>query len=257
MRSEERLRRIERATDFSLFVLALALIPLLIGPWVLELSPTVDDVVLLADWLIWGVFSAVFATKLAVAPARMTFLRQNWIEGLMVALPMLRPLRVLRVLRLVRVATAIGLNAGLLQKFARNRGTQFTVGAVLIVMVSGAVLVLLAEKNADGANITTLGDALWWAATTMTTVGYGDFYPTTPAGRGVAVALMLLGIAALSALTATIAAFLVQEHENVELVDVMRKLDELQAEISALREGSGSARGNGSPADRPEPRQTP
>ena len=73
----------------------------------------------------------------------------------------------------------------------------------------GAIAVLDAEQDADGANITTFGDALWWASTTVTTVGYGDRFPVTTSGRLVAVALMLVGIAAIGAITAGVAAWLV------------------------------------------------
>ena len=62
----------------------------------------------------------------------------------------------------------------------------------------------------------------------MTTVGYGDRFPTTPAGRGIAVALMLVGIAALSTLTATIAALLVQERESAERTELAELRDELR-----------------------------
>ena len=62
------------------------------------------------------------------------------------------------------------------------------------------------ERGAHGANITTFGDALWWAMTTVTTVGYGDQFPVTTTGRIVAAALMLVGISLLGLITATVAA---------------------------------------------------
>ena len=60
-----------------------------------------------------------------------------------------------------------------------------------------------------GANVTSIGDALWWAATTVTTVGYGDRYPVTTTGRVIAVILMIVGMALVSAITASIAAWFV------------------------------------------------
>jgi voltage-gated potassium channel len=234
MQSEERLRRVERATDLPLLILAVAMIPLLLGPVLIDLSSSVEQSLLVADWVIWAVFAAVFGMKLAVAPRRLAFVRHNWFEAAMVVLPMLRPFRLLRLLRFARLATALGLNVSLLRTLARQRGTQFIVAALLAILVAGAVLVLIVERDAEGANIHSFGDALWWATTTMTTVGYGDLYPTTPAGRGVAVALMLFGISALSALTATIAAFLVREREEVQLADVLDEIRELRAEIGRL-----------------------
>ena len=94
---------------------------------------------------------------------------------------------------------------------------------MLTVIMAGA-FVTVAERNATDATIQDLPDGLWWAVTTVTTVGYGDTYPKTAIGRGVGVALMLLGISLFSVVTATVAAFFVEERE-----------DELLAEIRSLR----------------------
>ena len=64
----------------------------------------------------------------------------------------------------------------------------------LSVIILGGIAEYLAEYNYPGANITNLGDALWWSATTMTTVGYGDYTPISPFGRIVAVIVMFAGI---------------------------------------------------------------
>ena len=238
MDREELLRRIERFTDLPLLILALALVPLLIVPAVVTVRPPWDDAILVADWAIWAVFAADFGVKLAVAPRRVEFLRGHWLEGLMVLLPFLRPLRALRVLRLARVAVALGFNVQVIRDILAQRGTKVIVAAVVGTLVVGATFAYLAERGEPGATITSFGDAIWWAAVTMTTVGYGDVYPTTPMGRNVAVALMLFGIAALSALTATVAAFLVREsREETTLADVLAELRALREEVARLRAG--------------------
>lgn len=235
MQSEDRLQRIEEATDLPLLLLAVAMIPLLVVPLFLDASPGVDRTLLTCDWMIWAVFAADFSVKVAVAPRRLHYIRSHWLHAAMVLLPFLRPLRALRLLRalrVARVAVAIGVDASLLRRIAAQRGLQLTVAAVVTTAVLGALLVLLAERNEASGNIHDYGDALWWSVSTMTTVGYGDRFPTTPAGRGIAVVLMLVGIAALSTLTATIAAFLVQEREadtKVTLADVMTELREIRA----------------------------
>jgi voltage-gated potassium channel len=78
----------------------------------------------------------------------------------------------------------------------------------------GALAVLDAERNAPDANITTAGDALWWASTTVTTVGYGDRFPLTTEGRFIAVGLMLVGISLVGSLTAVIAAWMIKNVEK-------------------------------------------
>jgi voltage-gated potassium channel len=74
-----------------------------------------------------------------------------------------------------------------------------------------AFLVLEAECNVAGAKIMNAGDALWWAVTTVTTVGYGDVYPITTAGRYVGVITMFVGIAVAGSLTATMASILIRK----------------------------------------------
>ena len=244
MRSEERLRRIERATELPLLALALLMIPLLLLPLTVELSPRLERAFFAADWLIWVAFAIDFGAKLAVAPARVAHVRSHPLEAAMVLLPFLRPLRLARLLRLARVAVALGVNLELVQSLFRRRGSSFIIACLLIAVVGGGTLAFVAERQAEGANITSLGDSIWWALVTMTTVGYGEHYPTTTLGRAVAIVLMLFGIAALSVATASIAAFLVRDQEQLELGDVVQRLerqeerlgDQLEAIRSQLAE---------------------
>lgn len=237
MQSEERLRAIERATDVPLLILALAMVPLLIAPIALELSDELDAAILAADWLIWAAFAVDFGVKLVVAPRRLNYVATHPFEAAMVVLPFLRPLRAARLLRFARVATVLGLNVEILRTIGNNKGARLIVGAVLGCVVFGAVGAFLTERGAEGANITSFGDALWWAVTTMTTVGYGDRFPVTPEGRGIAAVLMVFGIAALSAMTATIAALLVREDadDGPTNADVLAELQELRRELAELR----------------------
>ncbi len=125
-----------------------------------------------------------------------------------IALPLLRPLRLLR---LVAVIGVLNRRAG---SSLRGRVVVYVVGATTLLTAVAALAMLDAERNAPGANITTVGDALWWGATTITTVGYGDRYPTTAEGRVVAFGLMLAGIALLGVVTATLASWIIDESAN-------------------------------------------
>ena len=168
-RSEERLRRIERATDMPLLVLALAMIPLLIGPVLVDLSEDVRRALMLADWMIWACFALDFGVKLAIAPRRLAFARSHWLEALMVVLPFLRPFRLLRLVRFVRVGVALGLNVQVVSDIASQKGTKVIAATVILILVAGASLTFLFERAEDGANLTSYGDALWWAGVTMST----------------------------------------------------------------------------------------
>lgn len=235
MQDEARLRRIEEATDLPLLVLALTLVPLLVLPMIMDLPKAVDEAFFAADWFIWAVFAIDYTVKLAVAPRRWRYVRGHPLELAIIVLPFLRPIRAVRVLRLTRLFVIAGLNVDLVRDIAGRRGTQVIAGAVLVILVVGATSVFLIERSEPDSNITSFGDAIWWGITTMTTVGYGDRFPVTAVGRGVAAFLMLFGIAALSVLTGTIAAWLVRDQEEVELADIMSELRALREEVAALR----------------------
>ena len=121
-------------------------------------------------------------------------------------------------------------------------GRRDTVVSIAVAMIAGAAVAALAmldaERQNPGANIRTFGDALWWALTTMSTIGYGDRYPTTPAGRFVAAALMLGGVALLGVVTAALASWFVDRFGQAQRTDaaVLNALERLQAEVAALRE---------------------
>jgi voltage-gated potassium channel len=89
---------------------------------------------------------------------------------------------------------------------------RFTSSGVAVMAVGlGAVAVLDAERKAPRANIKSFGDALWWACSTVMTVGYGDRYPVTTEGRVIAVVLMVVGIGMVGVITASVATWMVSQ----------------------------------------------
>ena len=118
-----------------------------------------------------------------------------------------------------------------------RRGLQFSLLVALIVIVASAGLETAVESHAHGSNIHGFGDAMWWAIVTVTTVGYGDKFQVTTAGRGIAVALMLTGIAVFCAVTASIAAYFVDtdREPDPQLVEINARLARIEAMLSARR----------------------
>lgn len=196
--------RWERRAEIPLLLLALAFLVAYAWP---VLDPRLDpSLTLFLDWISWAVwvaFAVDFAVRVVLAKDRVSYAVRHWYDLALIALPVLRPLRLLRLLAFLRILnrSAVGNLAG--------RVTSYVIGAAVMAVGLGAVAALDAEQDAAGANITSIGDALWWAATTVTTVGYGDRYPVTATGRVIAVILMVVGIALVGAITASIAAWFV------------------------------------------------
>ena len=143
----------------------------------------------------WLAFGVDYMVKLLLAPQRGRWVVRHPLDLLMVVLPVARPLRLLRPFTLRRVmerapGTAI-----------RTRVMAYVIFSAVLLIYTVALSTLHFEKNAPNANITSMGDSLWWAMVTITTIGYGDFYPVTIPGRWAAAALMVGGIAVLGMVT--------------------------------------------------------
>ena len=138
------------------------------------------------------VFSVDVIFRFLLSKDSIKFIKSNWLEILSLVLPFLRVLRVFRVVIAIRG----------MKGFFQNR--MNATGAYVLLLVpltwfTGAVAVLDAESTNPNALITNLREALWWSLSTITTVGYGDKYPTTLEGDLVAAVLMITGIALFSA----------------------------------------------------------
>lgn len=245
-RREELLHRFEDLTEWPLLLLALAMIPLLVVPLVADVSDATNTAIETSLWIIWAVFLVELSVRTYLAERRVEYLARHWYDVLIVAVPFLRPLRIIRsarairLVRLVRVAPVAVRAWASAHAILRHRGLQYVLLFGVIVILASAGVVMLFER--DQGPIDDYGTALWWAITTMTTVGYGDVVPVTPEGKGVAVVLMLVGIAFFSWVTANVAAFLVEfgggddeEHRGVTTNDLMLKLESLENEIRQLR----------------------
>lgn len=180
-------------------------------------------------WLVWAVFAVDYTVRLALSRQRWSFVRGNLVDLAVTVLPLLRPLRLLRLVTLVRVLNR-QTSAAL-----RGRMAVYVSGFATLVIFCAALAVLDAERTSPASNITTFPDALWWAATTVTTVGYGDRYPTTPEGRLVAVGLMLAGIALIGILTASLAQWFIEQVQHTQ-ESTRSEIAELTLEVARLRQ---------------------
>ncbi|MFF4355514.1 potassium channel family protein [Streptomyces sp. NPDC001604] len=195
------------------------------------------------EWVVWGAFATDYLVRVGLSPRRKEFVRTHWLDLCAVVLPMLQPLRLLR---MVSTLILVGRRARMASQIQL---TTYVAGAVIGLLMFGSLAVLSVERDSPNGNIRTLGDAVWWSFTTMTTVGYGDHAPTTGLGRMIAVGLMLAGIALLGVVTANIAAWFiarfekddVEERRQTEAIEALtEEVRALRAEVAALREPSGA-----------------
>lgn len=179
-------------------VLSLFLIPVLLMPVFLDLSEVTAAALDAAEWFIWAAFALELTVKTYPAPSRVRHLRTHWFDVAIVVLPFLRPLRLLRSMRALRAARLVRLAAvgtsvvHTARAIFGRHGMQYFLAVGLTVCVASAAVVPVFERKAGGS-IDSFTTALWWVATTITTVRYRDAYPTTPEGRGIAVVLMFFG----------------------------------------------------------------
>jgi len=174
------------------------------------ISTSTQSLLNIVQWITWIAFAGDLIYGLTKAPSKKGYLKKHPLEVAAVLLPFLRPLRLMRVISFGGLA---------IQKVAIGRQFAITIKvfiASIFVAYISAVQITISERDLEGSNIKNFGDGLWWAITTVTTVGYGDRYPTTTEGRFLAVLLMFVGISLVGVITASVAAWFVKMSSNDE-----------------------------------------
>lgn len=226
---------------YQLFMLTLclwALLSLAAGT-VLALDAETLAVLEFADTAVCGLFFVDFLLNLYKAPRRWAYLATwGWLD-LLSSIPTVgvlrwgRAARVFRILRVLRAVKSVRILGTAL--VAHRAQSAFLAAVLLTVLLLVFSSLAMLQLEADGpGNIRTAQDAMWWAVSTMTTVGYGDTYPTTPEGRLVAVFLMIAGIGVFGTFSGLVASwFLAPKAADTEsdldqikaaLVDIQRRL---------------------------------
>jgi voltage-gated potassium channel len=208
--------------SYNIFILVLTVYSLaLMGVLLLPLDQDTRDLVNLYDNAICVIFLIDFAYNVTGARPKNGYLvgQRGWID-LLGSIPsftffpaagLLRMFRVFRLTRIMRIFRGQN-QKQIVADVLHNRGQYATFITILLagmVLSVASILVLQFESRSPGANITTGGDALWWAIVTITTVGYGDFYPTTALGRITGVFVMFSGVGIIGALASILASMLV------------------------------------------------
>lgn len=201
------------ASFWEYFLLALALIFLFVyslPAFNQNLSIDAQENINIIQWFCWLIFAIDLIFGFVRAKNKKDFIRKHPLEIIAVLIPFLRPLRLLRF---------ISVGSLVIQKISIGKSVAITVRLAIISIFMAyiaAIEITQAERNAPNGNIESIWDGLWWALTTITTVGYGDRYPTTTEGRLIALGLMLLGISLLGVISATLAAWFIRVMQKDE-----------------------------------------
>ena len=169
-----------------------------------NISPFTQRLLDLTQWIVWIAFALDLLLNFSSSRNKKLFILKHPLDIAAVILPFLRPLRLLRV---------ISFGGLVLQKVAIGRQFTVTIKVILasiFISFISAVQMTISESKVEGSNIKNFGDGIWWSITTVTTVGYGDRYPTTFEGKLLAVLLMITGISLMGVITATVATWFIE-----------------------------------------------
>jgi voltage-gated potassium channel len=195
-----------------------------------------------ADLLVCVFFLSDFFVTLVMSKNRWQyFITWGWLD-LLSSLPMLpaarlgRLARIFRIVRVIRSIRATRLLASLvLQHRAENTFLAAALVGILLTITCSAAM-LHFESTAEGANIKTAEDAVWWSLVTITTVGYGDRFPVTPEGRLLAVVLMFAGVGLFGTFSAFLASWFIggmEQSQKSEIEGLRQEIRQLIARDSA------------------------
>lgn len=229
---------LERLLEWPLVVLAAIWLALLVVELVNGISPALERIGL----VIWGIFIIEFVLRFVVAAHKTDFLKKNWLTLLTLILPAIRVLRVFRIaravrgVRLVRILGSVNRGMNSLGQSMRRRGLPYVAALTLLVLILGAAGMYAFEQDAAPAVMGTYGDALWWTAMLLTTIG-SDYWPRTAEGRVLTLFLSLYALAILGYVAASLASFFIgRDAEDKEAsVAGARELELLREEISSLK----------------------
>lgn len=236
--------QLEDWLETPMLILGFVWLVLLVYEFVWNLSPALK----IAGTIIWIIFILDFALKFTLAPNKTDYLKSNWLTAISLIVPALRVFRIFRVFRLLRAARAArglrlvrfvtSLNRGMKALGASfgRRGFGYIVALSIIVTFAGAAGMLTFENEVP-EGIHSYGEALWWTAMLLTSIG-SDYFPKTVEGRILCFILALYGFTVFGYVTATLATFFVgrdAENRDSEIIGA-EDIRELRGEITLLRQ---------------------
>lgn len=244
-----------KSTGYELFILLLSLVSVFnmavefLGRFV-GIQETAIEVITIINVFLTVFFLFDFFYRFFTAASKSGYFwgRQGWAD-LLACIPALRIFRLFRIVRAVRLLRRFGVR-NMINQVINNRASSalyITVFLILVVAETAAITILRAEAHNPDANLVNASDAVWWVFVTLTTVGYGDFYPTTNTGRIIGIFVMFSGTALIGILASFLASFMLGspaklEEEELAPDDPQLKLRELKALLDEQEKANAAVR---------------
>lgn len=202
-----------------------------------DLSRSARRQLLVVDFLIWAFFAAEYAIRFVLATPKRRFVRDEWVDLVLVVLPVFQPLRLLGAfVRVARLGAALERTAQSAQVLVGRHKLYLALGWATGLVLIASIVTPLVEPGSS--KIKTFGDGMWWAFVTTTTVGYGDLVPESLVGRAIGLLLMLAGIGIIGLLTANIASLFLEPAPpaatEAEPLDLEARLAEIDAKLTTI-----------------------
>ncbi|WP_299685277.1 potassium channel family protein [uncultured Vibrio sp.] len=220
-------------TPMSLLSLILSFLALFVisGLLFAPIDKESKQVLIGLDFIICCIFLFQLTIDLFRSENKKEYLRVHWIDFL-ASIPMIEPLRFARIFQISRVILVLRSSKRIVSALFRNRHETTLASIILLLVILltiGAGTILLLEHQNPNANITTGDDALWWAFVTISTVGYGDHYPVTTAGKLVASLVIISGVGVFGMISGLITSLITSptHHENQRAENRERYLEQI------------------------------
>ena len=250
---EGTLKHHEKLTPWKIVILCLSLYVLaaLIYNMTGNPSERVSKVIHFTDTAICLLFLADFFVNLSRAESKLAYLKWGWVD-LVSSIPVVNAARwgrLIRVILIIRLFRGFRSYRRLLDHLMENKAKSVFALATLaaVTVLFWATIAVMHFENSPASNIQTAEDAIWWAFSTITGVGYGDKYPVTTQGRLVGLVLMTAGVGLFLTFTGSIASWLigVEKREEAAVRQLQEDLKEIKEKLSEMEDliGKGGRKG--------------
>ncbi|PMN69663.1 potassium channel family protein [Enterovibrio norvegicus] len=197
------------------------------------------------DTLICMVFLLQIAIHFLKTDNKVTYLKKHWVD-ILASIPVIEALRFARIFQIFRVLRLLKASQPLFTYMNENR-SETTLASILLLLTvlisAGSASIFAFESHSPDANIDNFTDAIWWMFVTISTVGYGDYYPVTPAGRAVAIIVIMCGVGIFGAITGLVTSYVTkpeqkeqerEQHRRAALELLLAQQEEILHRLAAI-----------------------